>query len=215
LRPTRRFAAQRAFVVGSILTLIAAGCFNAAPTAAPPTAGPLATASSAPTPSIAPAPTPAPPSPSPTAVTATPTAIAGTTTCNPSQLTAKVLKWEGVSGHRAATVRLTNAGTSACTVADVDRPQLVGGNGAILINGTAPAATTSLTVAAGAALTTSVLTGNYCGSTPVPPVTVAFVLPASIGRVVASPVSATDTDGVPPCLGPGGPASIQMQPWAP
>jgi hypothetical protein len=125
------------------------------------------------------------------------------------------MKWDGVSGHRVGTIRLTNAGIASCTVAELERPQLVGGDGAILINGAAPTTTTSLTVAGGGTLTTMVLTGNYCGSAPVPPVTVAFVFSASTGRLVAAALSATDTSGVPPCLGSSGPASIQMQPWAP
>ena len=55
-----------------------------------------------------------------------------------------------------------------------------------------------------------------CGPAPAAPVTVAFVLAGGIGRVVALPVSATDTFGVPPCLGaPGSAGNIEMHPWAP
>ena len=58
--------------------------------------------------------------------------------------------------------------------------------------------------------------GNYCGPAPAAPVTVAFVLAGGTGRVVALPFSATDTSGVPPCLGaPGSAGNIEMHPWAP
>ena len=71
----------------------------------------------------------------------------------------------------------------------------------------------TLTIDAGALVTTLVQDGNYCGPTPVVPVTVAFVLDDG-GRVVASPFSPTDGT-VPPCLGPADSAgTIEMQPWA-
>jgi len=56
--------------------------------------------------------------------------------------------------------------------------------------------------------------GNYCGPTPVPPITVAIVLPSG-GRIVAAPVSQTDTMGLAPCNGAGSPAYIEMQAWQP
>jgi hypothetical protein len=95
------------------------------------------------------------------------------------------------------------------------RPQLVEGHGAVLIDGTVPGPSALLVVGAGELLKTLVQDGNYCGPTPTAPVSVAFVLVGGTGRVVALPVSATDTAGVPPCLGaPGSAGDIAMQAWA-
>jgi len=85
-----------------------------------------------------------------------------------------------------------------------------------MIAGAAPASSAVLTVAPGGSLRTEVQDGNYCGPEPVAPVTLAFIFPETGGRVVATPVSATDLSGAPPCLGPAGSAgTIEMRAWAP
>jgi hypothetical protein len=121
--------------------------------------------------------------------------------------------WEGAAGHRIAHVELTNAGSSSCTVPSMEKPQLVDGNGSVLINGVAPASSKALTLAPGAVLKTLVQDANYCGPAPVAPVSVAFVL-SDGGRFVATPFSRTDAT-VPPCNGAGSAADIEMQPWGP
>jgi hypothetical protein len=176
-----------------------------------PASTPVATPAAAPvsTPSVAPA-IPAtqtpPPKPAPT-----PTA---TLACEPAHLAARITMWEGAAGSRIADVELTNAGSARCTVRAMDKPQLVDGNGSVLINGTNPPASALLTVAPGGVLTTQVGASNYCGPTPVAPVSVAFVLSGG-SRVEATPVSPTDVNGVPPCNGsPGSAGTITMHPWA-
>jgi hypothetical protein len=133
--------------------------------------------------------------------------------CEPASLATRIVSWEGAAGHRIGQIELTNAGPRPCIVATMARPQLVDGRGAILIDGSSPITTDLLTVAPGDVLTTLVQDGNYCGSVPVAPVTVAFDL-GDGSRIVAAPFSATDAT-VPPCLGAATPATIEMQPWAP
>jgi hypothetical protein len=157
-----------------------------------------------PSPTVPPTPTPTP-SPSPT-----PTPIGR---CDPANLAARITLWEGAAGHRIAHVELTNAGSARCTVRSMAKPQLVDGNGSVLIDGVAPAASKALTVAPGGVLKTLVQDANYCGPDPVAPVSVAFVLTDG-GRIVATPFSPTDAT-VPPCNGAGSAADIEMQPWAP
>jgi hypothetical protein len=56
--------------------------------------------------------------------------------------------------------------------------------------------------------------GNYCGAAYAKPVTLAFVLPGTLGQVVAIPLSPSDTTGVPPCNGASGSAGhISMHAW--
>jgi hypothetical protein len=156
--------------------------------------------------------------------TATPTASTTATApapatagpCDPATLAARITQWEGATGHRIASVELTNTGSAECTVAALLQPQLVDGNGAVLIDSPAPAPSAAVSVSAGGVLKTLVQDGNYCGPAPVAPVSVAFVVPGGLGRIVATPLSPTDTTGVPPCLGPPGSAGdIEMQPLAP
>ncbi len=55
---------------------------------------------------------------------------------------------------------------------------------------------------------------NYCGKAPALPVTVAFVLPANAGTVVAKPAPGSDDSfAVPPCMG-STPAVISNNGWA-
>lgn len=134
--------------------------------------------------------------------------------CAPASLAARITLWEGAAGQRIADVTLTNTGTAPCLLDALDRPQLVAGNGAILIDGAAPAeGGAALTVAPGATLQTLVAAGNYCKPAPKPPVSIAFVL-GDGARLIAAPVSPTDAT-VPPCLGAGSPSTISMHPWAP
>jgi hypothetical protein len=203
---------RRVLLVG--IGLVVAGCGATATPVPPPSlavASPSPVASAAPSASPAVSPSPAPsPSPSP-APSATPAIGA----CAPATLVARITLWEGAAGQRIAHVELTNTGP-ACTLRAMDQPQLVEGHGAVIINGTVPATSALLAVGAGGLLKTLVQAGNYCGPAPTAPVSVAFVLAGGTGRVVALPVSATDTSGVPPCLGaPGSAGSIEMHPWAP
>jgi len=201
-------------LVGSAvaLSLLLAACTASTPPASAATAvsaqpSPGAATATASTSSVA-----ATPAPSPAAtLTLSPT----TGTCAAADLVARVTLWEGAAGHRAAHVELTNTGPP-CAIAAMAQPQLVEGHGAVLIDGIVPSVSPLLTMGAGGLLKTVIQDGNYCGPLPAPPVTVAFVLAGATGRVVALPVSTTDTAGVPPCFGtPGSAGDIEMQPWAP
>jgi Protein of unknown function (DUF4232) len=172
------------------------------PQAVVPVASP--TVSAPPTPTVSAPPTPTlTPSPSPTPIGR----------CDPANLAARITLWEGAAGHRIAHVELTNAGSVRCTVRSMEKPQLVDGNGSVLIDGAAPASSKALTMAPGAVLKTLVQDSNYCGPAPVAPVSVAFVLTDG-RRFVATPFSPRDAT-VPPCNGAGSAADIEMQPWAP
>jgi len=166
-------------------------------------------------PTLAPSPTPA--TVAPTVTVAAPSAVptvAPIQACAPADLAMRVVSWGGAAGQRIASLTLTNVGPSACTLPSVTQPQLVDGTGSILIDGTAVTFSPALTIAAGASLTSMAQDGNYCGPDPVAPVTVAIALPGG-GRVVATPVSATDTAGLAPCMGSGSAAYVEMQPWQP
>jgi hypothetical protein len=164
---------------------------------ASPTASPEATAS--PTPS----PMPVEPTPVPTVAL-----------CDAVKLTVRITRWDGAAGSRGADVVLTNTGSSPCVVKAQSRPQLVDGKGTILIDGGTPGPSSSLTVAPGGRLRTSVFDSNYCGPAPKAPVTVAIILSGG-GRIVATPATDQIDTAVAPCNGPGQPALIQMGLWGP
>jgi hypothetical protein len=141
-----------------------------------------------------------------------PAAIAA---CKGTQLSARIISWEGAMGSRIATVRITNTSFTACKLRDMPRVELVSSKGTVLIKGKAASKTAAThTLGALKSLTTEVSDSNYCGAAPAKPVTLEFILAYTAGRVVSIPMTATDTSGVPPCNGdPGSAGSISMHAW--
>lgn len=196
-------AALLAFGVGLALV----GCSG--PSTPGPSVGPASIS-----PSVAPSEVPSSaPSPSPKP---TPTAklIA---VCLSTQLAAKVTAWQGATGHQIASVTLTNTSTHTCTVQGTPEVELLDAHKNILIdsqtggpNGLPHIAkgAPAFHLAHGATLKTLVQDDNYCGAAPALPTTVAFVLPAGAGRLIAA---AGPGGTVPPCTGnPGSLGSISM-----
>jgi Protein of unknown function (DUF4232) len=131
--------------------------------------------------------------------------------CDPANLAARIMSWEGAAGSRIADVSLTNTGETPCLLPETPRPQLIDGRGAVLAQGKITAGSPMIEVKTGEVLTTLVDVSNVCVD-PVPPVTVAFDMGGD-RRLIAQPYSPTDAT-VPPCNGPGQPAEIQMHPWS-
>lgn len=174
---------------------------------------PPALATAVPTSGATPAPT-AVPTPAPAiAATATPAPTARPiVACTPADVAARVVDWTGAAGARIADLKITNTSAVACRFPSVTKPELVDGNGAVLISGTKAAGGSSLLLAKGASLTTMAEDGNYCGPDPAPPVSVAIVLDSG-ARVIAAALSPTDTIGLAPCMGSGSPAYITILTW--
>jgi hypothetical protein len=200
------------------LALVAA-CGSKSPTELPsagnsPTSLPTATLPSGSTsvPSVQASPTAQPtPSPSPTIGPCAAINIAIDITADSGNY------WQGAAGQRQAKFTLTNGGSTNCIVKAKSQPLLLNGDGAVLITGPAAGSSASLTVPAGASLSTEVQTGNLChAATIVAPIRVAFVMPGT-GTEIATTASATDTGGIPPCLGDANVTSgdISMTTWAP
>jgi hypothetical protein len=143
------------------------------------------------------------------------------TYCTPYDVDAVITGWDGAAGHRIATVELRQIGTSPCSVDPLPQPWLADGHGSHLIDGMAGGGAPIL-IAPGDVLSTLVDVDNYCGPDPDAPVTVAFTqgdssnnqLPRNAALYVATALTPQDLSGVPPCLGPGSPARIEMHPWA-
>ena len=191
------------------LALMAAACTGGptiAPSVSPTETAVLPTAA----PSVAETPSPtAPPTTAPS-----PTPVAAAPICTATQLAARITGWDNGAGNRFAHVEVTNAGAAPCRMKTLDRPQLVDGHGSVLIDGGAPATSGYVLMGAGGILKSDVDASNYCGPDPVAPVSIAFVFPGGAARFVATPLTPTDTSGVPPCFGaPGSAGSLTMTGW--
>lgn len=197
-------AALAAGLIGGASWAGSNGLLGAAPTPSPTLVAVVPTASPTEAPSAEPTAVPVTPEP-----TAAPLAA-----CVVADLQARVTAWDGAAGNRVGTVVMTNRGAEACRLQAIERPQLVDGRSAVLIDGDDPTQPGSLTLEAGATVSTLVDDANFCGPGAVAPVTVAFVF-SNGDRLVAEAMSPMDKTGLPDCLGPGQPGLIAMHAWAP
>jgi Protein of unknown function (DUF4232) len=128
-----------------------------------------------------------------------------------ADLTAAIVSWEGAAGSRIATIRLTNRGATPCRIPAMSIPALVDGGGRVLAQGIGSLADGTVTIVPGGSVRTEASVSNVCGDPPVAPVTIALDLQVGV-PLVAAPVSRDDVT-VPPCNGPGRPASIEIRGW--
>jgi hypothetical protein len=135
--------------------------------------------------------------------------------CAAGHLSARIASWQGAAGSRIADVRIVNTSFAPCILRNYPRVRLVSAHGAVMVNGAAASTTAGTHVLAALGfLRTEVSASNYCGAAYAKPVTLAFVLPGTLGQVVAIPLSPTDTFGVPPCNGaPGSAGHISTHAW--
>jgi hypothetical protein len=112
--------------------------------------------------------------------------------CRASELRAAVTEWEGNTGTPIAFVTVTNASSTSCVVRGTAQAQIVDAGGAIVgeaAPGTAAVSTSdpAISLAPGATVKTTIHWGNWCTTLPpAQPVSVSFVLPLGLGRVVAT-----------------------------
>lgn len=132
--------------------------------------------------------------------------------CQPDDVDAVVTSWSGAAGSRIATVEMRQIGKTPCALDPLPKPWLADGHGTALITGKAGTGA-PITFVPGAVASTEIEVSNYCGPTPVAPVTVAFT--QGDATFVATALTPTDTSGLPSCNGPdGSKGSIQMHPFA-
>ena len=223
-------AAVVAIAAGALFVLVSRqpGNVGGPPTAtlAAPAPSPSAEqATPSPSPSASRAPSPAPTrSPAPTAApTPTPVAVVAPKACLGSDLKADVMDWQGAAGTRFGTVRLRNTGTGSCLVSGTPAIQLVDGQGTVFLDSanlgnpaSASPAKPVFTLRAGGSNAIFLMAGltNYCGADPVAPVRLALVLPADLGRVVATAPAGVEIT-MAPCNGPTVSTELHVQvPWS-
>jgi hypothetical protein len=153
------------------------------------------------------------PAPEPTASTMT----TGTPACGDYDVDAVLVAWDGAAGSRIATVELRNLVGHPCTMWRLAQPILTAMGTPLIVGEPTSAASGTIEIGASDVLTTDVRVSNYCGPAPDAdhlPVTVQLIQ-VNQGVYTATPLKGSGADGVPPCNGPGQPASIEMQPWTP
>jgi hypothetical protein len=144
-----------------------------------------------------------------------PVAASSVPPCTAAQLSARIVSWSGAMGSDTANVVLVNTSFTKCSLRDLPHVELVSATGHVLIAGV-PASTSAATHGFNplAVLRTEVSDRNYCGPAYSHPVTLAFVLPGTAGRVIAMPAGPPSISGVPPGYGATRSAGhISMHAW--
>lgn len=161
-----------------------------------------------------------PPSPSPTEPPASPTPTASSpaptnpgTACASGSITATGGPWGGAAGSRGSDIVVTNTGTADCLLPAGPTVAMVDQAGTVLLANTPPQPGVGPTLAPGATTGFSLVLGNWCDQQVGLPLHFSLALAAD--AVDIANLALTTPDELPPCNGPGQPASISATAWTP
>lgn len=191
--------------LAACLVVAIAACTGSAATPTPTPAASVAAATATPVPTAAPTPTP---SPTPTPVPTAPGRL-----CTGPEQVAAVTIWHVVAGGTEIDFltgsHSTTAGETPCYLHGTSEGQVVA-HGTVVADSGAPSAVALdsdpyVLVSPGDKVYSSVLWSNWCGAAPSQPITVAFVLPDGLGRVVANTNAGMPA---PPCVSSGTPSTV-------
>ena len=140
---------------------------------------------------------------------ATPVPTDATRLCLLEEMEARVTGWQSTGDERVGTIEVTNLTGGACLVDGAPEPWLVDATQTAILKGQDLSAP-PMRLGPHETLRTRVHVANYCGREPEAPVTVGFRDGTTL--ILATPLNANDTSGVPPCTS-SGPATFWMEAW--
>jgi uncharacterized protein DUF4232 len=190
-RPRRPAPSRVAALVISVIALVAA-CGN------PVTPSPSA---AAPTPSAEPTPSSAPPGPS------------GPVACISDDLLVTGGPWGGAAGSRGSDIVVANQGTASCLLPAGPTVALVDQGGTVVLTSSPALAGAGPALPAGGSIGSSLLVGNWCDQAVSLPLH--FRLALAIGGIDINSLAVRTIDDLPPCNGPGEPATLSTTGWEP
>jgi hypothetical protein len=212
---TSRSAAglRRGFLAIGAAVLLAGcttGTATPTPAALPTAASSVAAATATPTSTTLPTPTDTP--------TVAPTPAGPL--CTASQLVAAVMIWHtipgGIQGDFFAGSYTSTSGGRLCYLSGTARGEMVSAGAVIADSGASSAGIAAgdpyYPLEPGGRVYASVVWSNWCPARPRQPVTIAFVLPNGLGRVVANTSGPTP---VPSCVSSGSPTAVTSARWHP
>lgn len=183
--------------LGAVLVLL--GALLVAACGNPPSPSPSPTAS--PSASASPSTTPSSTSPSAAAVA-----------CTAADIRATGGPWGGAAGSRGSDIVVANDGSGPCLLPAGPAIALVDAGGTVLLS-TPARAGEGPAVAPGATVGFSLVFGNWCDRGARLPLT--FRLALAGDAVDIGGLAAATADELPPCNGPGLPASLSATDWQP
>ena len=191
--PARRHV-PRAMAAVTLLGALLLGACNTSPSPSP-----SASASATPSSSVEPS--------------ASPSAAASPAACASADVSASGGPWGGAAGSRGSDIVVQNRGTAACLLPAGPTIALVDQGGTVLLANTPPQVGTGPAIEPGGTIGFSLLIGNWCDQAVSLPLH--FSLGLAGGAVDIDNLVATTIDDLPPCNGPGQPASLSATDWQP
>jgi hypothetical protein len=159
-----------------------------------------------------------PPNPSPTTSASPPVSPSASSSatgaaCADADITATGGPWGGAAGSRGSDIMVTNAGAVACVLPAGPTVAMVDQGGTVVLANTPPQSGAGPSLAAGSSIGFSLVIGNWCDQQVSLPLH--FSLALAAGAVDIGGLFATTLDDLPPCNGPGQPATISTTAWQP
>jgi len=135
--------------------------------------------------------------------------------CDASELVAAVSLWTSIPAGTEGDFIIGSETTGrTCYLHGTAEGQIVAADTVIADSGTASAVASAtdpyLKLSPGGKIAATVTWSNWCGPAPATPITIAFVLPAGMGRVVANTSGPTP---VPACVSSGSPSAVTAAAW--
>ena len=158
------------------------------------------------------------PSPTPSAAaTATvpataPASATGGGACSPDDLALTGGAWGAAAGSRGAEVSVENRGSAACTLPAGPTVAILDAAGTVIVESEPPADEPGPTLEPGGVTTFTILFSNWCEEGAALPLHV--VLRSGATGIAIPGLDMTAVD-LPPCNGPGQPATLSANPWQP
>ena len=137
---------------------------------------------------------------------------AGGGACSPDDLALTGGAWGAAAGSRGAEVSVENRGSAACTLPAGPSVALLDAAGTAIIESPPPADEPGPTLEPGGVTTFAILFSNWCDEGTALPLRV--VLRSGSAGIPIPGLDMT-ADDLPPCNGPGQPASLSANPWQP
>jgi hypothetical protein len=194
-RPTRRQPRILALVLVGFVALLVAACGETNPSSPPATPA-----------SASPSASPSSPSPSPTA-----TASQAAGPCAGTDLRVTGGPWGGAAGSRGSDVLVENLGATPCVLPAGPLVALIDATGSVLQQSGPTPVGEGPAIGPGGSRTFSLVIGNWCDDSVALPVRLQLALAGGsvdIGGLVLATV-----DELPPCNGPGQPATLSTTTW--
>lgn len=151
----------------------------------------------------------------PTATTSPSASPAGITGCRGMDFAVASDPWDSAAGSRGTVIvfRLVDS-TASCTLPTELTGRITDASGAVLVSGTSPAMPEESQVVAGTQLELPVSWSNWCGTAPVEPLNLEIRLDGDDAWIpMIPPVGSTIL--VPPCMGSGQPAALNLTEFQP